>query len=79
MSPIRDLCANAFCVLLSVFFTKKKKCGITFHAAHERSFRVKCRRRSMANYSLDDATVDGATVVEMDPAFIQPVGPRVLY
>ena len=35
--------------------------------------------RSTADQSLDGDTVDGATVVGRDPAFIQPVDPRVLY
>ena len=42
-------------------------------AAHERSFRVRCRHHSTADYSLDGETVDGATIVGRDPAFIQPV------
>ena len=29
--------------------------------------------------ALDGDTVDGVTVVGRDPAFIQPVDPRVLY
>ena len=52
--------------------------GITFHAGHERSFRVRCCHRTMADKSLDGGTVDGATVVGRDPAFIQPMDPRVL-
>ena len=35
---------------------------------HERSFRVICRHRSTADYSLDGDMVDGATVVGRDPA-----------
>ena len=35
--------------------------------------------RSTAYESVDGDTVDGATVVGWDPAFIQPVHPRVLY
>ena len=30
---------------------------VAFHAAHERSFRVRCRHRSTADQSLDDETV----------------------
>ena len=80
MLPIRDLWVTAFCLLLSVvFYENNNKCGITFHATHERSFRVRCRHRSTSDQSLDGDTVDGATIVGRDPAFIQPVDPRVLY
>ena len=44
-----------------------------------RSFRVRCSHLSTADSSLEGDTVDGATVVGRDPAFIQPVYPRVLY
>ena len=61
-----------FAFYCPLFFTEKKEeCGITFHAAHERSFRVRCRHRSTADYSLDGDTVDGATVVGRDPALIE--------
>ena len=84
MLPIRDLCATAFCVLLSVVL-RQKIINLALHfmpcinAAHERSFRVKCRHRSTEDSSPDGDTVDGATVVGRDPAFIKPVDPRVLY
>ena len=79
MLPIRDLCATAFCVLSAVVFLRKQKCGITFNAENERSVLVRCRHRYTADESLDGDTIDGATVVGRDPAFIKPVDPRVLH
>ena len=87
MLPIRDLCAIAFCVLL---FVTEKNNNVAFrhrrdvYAArlmHNRSIALRERwcHRSTADESLDGDMVDGATVVGRDPAFIQPVDPRVLY
>ena len=75
------LCDHFLRFIFRCFLREKtnKYCGITFHAAHERSFCVRCRHRSTADLSLDGDTVDGATVVGRDSAFIQPVDPRVLY
>ena len=70
----RPLC-DRFLRFIVRCFLRGENAGITFHAAHERSFRVRCRHRSTA----DGETVDGATVVGRDPAFIQPVDPLVLY
>ena len=74
----RPLCDRFLRFIVRCFF-RGGEYGITSQAAHERSFRVRCRHRSTVDYSLDGDTVDGATVVGSDPAFIQPVDPRVLY
>ena len=78
MLPILDLCAAAFCVLLSVFFTKKI---INNEALHfmPRMSAVYALEVATADESLDGDTVDGAIVVGRDTAFIQPVDSRVLY
>ena len=59
-----------FAFYCPVFFTKKIINNAVFR--HRRDVYT-------ADWSLDGDTVDGATVVGRDPAFIQPVEPRVLY
>ena len=93
MLPIRDLCAAALFVLLSfVFYGKKIINNVAFrhrsdvYAARlvdlrNRSIALRERwcHRSTADKYLDGEPIDGATCVGRDPAFIQPVDPRVLY